>query len=57
MALFVGNLSDSVRTRDIEELFERYGDCEIDVKKGYAFVDYEDSRDAEDALSRLHGKV
>lgn len=50
--LFIGRLPLDTRERDVEQVFERYGRLlRCDVKYGtgmaYAFVDYEDHRDAE----------
>lgn len=56
MSLFVGNISHGASPRDVEELFKRFGDCRVDVKRGFAFIDYDDDRDAEDALKDLQGK-
>jgi len=51
MTLFVGNLPHDVRTREIEDIFSRYGRiARIDIKRGYAFLEFEDKRDAEDAI-------
>ncbi|WAR03205.1 RSZ32-like protein [Mya arenaria] len=55
--LFVGRLGKNCRVRDLEDVFEPYGRmsrCEI--KYAYAFVDYEDRRDAEDAIRYENGR-
>ncbi|XP_013786254.1 serine/arginine-rich splicing factor 4-like isoform X2 [Limulus polyphemus] len=59
--LFVGRLPLDVRERDIENIFEKYGRLlRCDVKYGtgmaYAFVDYDDRRDAEDAIKYENGR-
>jgi len=60
--LFVGRLGKDVRTRDLEDIFNRYGRltrCDIKVGGGplaYAFIDYEDKRDAEDAIKYENGR-
>ncbi|XP_013773353.1 probable splicing factor, arginine/serine-rich 6 isoform X1 [Limulus polyphemus] len=59
--LFVGRLPLDVRERDIERIFEKYGKLlRCDVKYGtgmaYAFVDYDDRRDAEDAIRYENGR-
>ncbi|CAN7999006.1 unnamed protein product, partial [Ixodes hexagonus] len=61
--LFIGRLPLECRERDVEQVFERYGRLlRCDVKYGtgmaYAFVDYEDHRDAEWPVYRcaLHGE-
>ncbi|KVI01592.1 serine/arginine-rich splicing factor SR30 [Cynara cardunculus var. scolymus] len=57
--LYVGNLPGDIREREVEDLFYKYGPIvEIDLKipprpPGYAFVEFEDPRDAEDAI---HGR-
>lgn len=56
MSLFVGNISHGAGPEDVRSMFLAFGECRVDVKRGYAFVDYVDERDAEDALKRLHGK-
>ena len=51
--LFIGNLNRDVRQRDLEDLFDKYGKVlKVSVKdKGhgpvYAFLEFEDERDAE----------
>merc|ERR1712038_1966936 len=55
--LFVGRLAKRTRTRDLEDAFEKYGRllrCEL--KFGYAFLDFEDKRDAEDAMHGENGR-
>jgi len=52
----VGNVSHQTRKGDIEELFEKYGPIvEITLKSNFAFVEYDDARDAEDAFHKLDG--
>lgn len=59
MSLFVGNISKNVRSRDLDDEFERYGRCSINYKVGaggasqgsYAFVTYEDEHDGEEAMA------
>ncbi|XP_022288328.1 uncharacterized protein LOC111100581 [Crassostrea virginica] len=60
-SLFVGRLSKSTRVRDLEDIFEPYGRmtrCEIKygAEMAYAFIDYEDHRDAEDAVRYENGR-
>jgi len=57
MSLFVGRLSPETRTRDLEDLFYKYGKItRCDVKRGgFGFVEFEDKRDAEDAIRELDG--
>ncbi|KAK3200594.1 hypothetical protein Dsin_024009 [Dipteronia sinensis] len=57
--IYVGNLPGDTRMREVEDLFYKYGPIvDIDLKipprpPGYAFVEFEDYRDAEDAV---HGR-
>ena len=58
--LSIGNLPQDVRTKDIEDIFYKYGKIKyIDLKnrKGppYAFVEFEDSLDAKDAVESRDG--
>lgn len=55
--VYVGGLSDRTRERDLEDLFKKYGRIEKVILKnrGYGFVEFEDSRDAEDAVKEMNG--
>ncbi|XP_003739725.1 serine/arginine-rich splicing factor 1B [Galendromus occidentalis] len=58
--VYVGNLPPDIRTKDIEDLFHKYGKITfIDLKNRrgppFAFVEFEDPRDAEDAVSARDG--
>uniref|UniRef100_A0A7N0TLN8 Uncharacterized protein n=2 Tax=Kalanchoe fedtschenkoi TaxID=63787 RepID=A0A7N0TLN8_KALFE len=55
--LYVGHLSSRTRTRDLESIFGRYGRVrDVDMKRDFAFVDFSDHRDADDARYRLDGR-
>nr|CAB3502239.1 unnamed protein product [Digitaria exilis] len=52
--VFCGNFDYETRQYDLEGLFSKYGPISrIDMKQGYAFIYFEDERDAEDAIKRL----
>ncbi|KAH9322108.1 hypothetical protein KI387_016747, partial [Taxus chinensis] len=57
--IYVGNLPGDIREREVEDLFYKYGPIvDIDLKvpprpPGYCFIEFEDARDAEDAI---HGR-
>uniref|UniRef100_M1AT83 Pre-mRNA-splicing factor SF2 n=1 Tax=Solanum tuberosum TaxID=4113 RepID=M1AT83_SOLTU len=59
--LYVGNLPGDVREREVEDLFHKYGPiAHIELKipprpPGYAFVEFEEARDAEDAIRGRDG--
>uniref|UniRef100_A0A2P2M7S7 Uncharacterized protein MANES_09G072000 n=1 Tax=Rhizophora mucronata TaxID=61149 RepID=A0A2P2M7S7_RHIMU len=55
--LYVGHLSSRTRSRDLEYFFSKYGRVrDVDMKRDYAFVEFSDSRDADDARHYLDGK-
>mmetsp|Transcript_15044 Transcript_15044/g.25618 ORF Transcript_15044/g.25618 Transcript_15044/m.25618 type:complete len:151 (-) Transcript_15044:356-808(-) len=61
MSLFVGQLSRDVRYDELKDLFEEFGEltrCELKTgtRADYAFLTFENERDAEDALHSLQGK-
>ncbi|XP_060218366.1 serine/arginine-rich splicing factor RS31-like isoform X2 [Lycium barbarum] len=52
--LFVGNIEFDTRQSELERLFTKYGRIErVDMKSGFAFVYFEDERDAADAIRSL----
>ncbi|KAJ9556036.1 hypothetical protein OSB04_010650 [Centaurea solstitialis] len=52
--IFCGNFEYETRQSDLERLFGKYGRVDrVDMKSGFAFVYYEDERDAEDAIHAL----
>ncbi|XP_071809297.1 serine/arginine-rich splicing factor 7-like [Asterias amurensis] len=57
--VYVGNLGSSAGRREIEDEFSKYGPLKnVWVARnppGFAFVEYEDSRDAEDSVKGLDG--
>ncbi|XP_073008741.1 serine/arginine-rich splicing factor SR30 isoform X1 [Typha latifolia] len=59
--LYVGNLPGDIREREVEDLFYKYGPIvDIDLKipprpPGYAFIEFEDARDADDAIRGRDG--
>ncbi|KAK4478601.1 hypothetical protein RD792_014089 [Penstemon davidsonii] len=55
--LYVGHLSSRTRTRDLEYIFSKYGRVrDVDLKRDYAFVEFSDPRDADDARYSLDGR-
>ncbi|KAG5083766.1 hypothetical protein AAZX31_19G161700 [Glycine max] len=55
--LYVGRLSSRTRSRDLERVFSRYGRIRgVDMKNDFAFVEFSDPRDADDARYSLDGR-
>ena len=55
--VYVGGLSYKVRETDIEYFFRKYGKLrEISMKNGFAFIEFEDYREADDACYDLNGR-
>ena len=55
-SVFVGNIGRRVRTEDIRDPFKKYGRVlDVDLKNGFGFVEFEDKRDAADAVKELNG--
>jgi len=55
--LYVGNLSSRLRTRDLEDEFAKYGRIrDVSLRDGFGFVEYDESRDADDAQRYMNGK-
>ncbi|KXJ75433.1 hypothetical protein RP20_CCG011738 [Aedes albopictus] len=54
--VYIGKLPIDTRERDIERFFEGFGRInEILLRGSYGFVEFEDYRDAEDAIYERHG--
>lgn len=59
--IYVGNLPPDVRTKDLEDLFYKFGKIafiDLKTRRGppFAFVEFVDYRDAEDAVRSRDGK-
>ncbi|OIW05096.1 hypothetical protein TanjilG_06232 [Lupinus angustifolius] len=55
--LYVGRLNSRTRSRDLERVFNRYGRVRnVDMKHDFAFVEFSDPRDADDARYHLDGR-
>jgi len=54
--IYLGNLSYDARERDLEKFLKGYGRIRnLQLKEGYGFAEFEDKRDAEDAVKDLDG--
>ena len=58
--LYVGDLPRNADEREIEDAFRRFGSLRnVWVARnppGFAFIEYDDPRDAEDAVRRMDGR-
>lgn len=55
--MYIGNLPKDAVERDLERFFRGFGRVrDVLIKNGYGFVEFDDSRDAEDAVYELNGK-
>jgi len=55
--VYIGGLPYGVREKDLERFFKGYGRIrDILMKNGYGFVEFDDYRDADDAVYELNGK-
>ena len=55
--IFITKLSPQVSERDIEKEFREYGQIKkINLKRGFAFVEYYNKEDAKEAIKKLHNK-
>ncbi|XP_052171002.1 serine/arginine-rich splicing factor RS31-like isoform X2 [Diospyros lotus] len=55
--VFCGNFEYDTRQSELERLFSKYGRVErVDMKSGFAFIYFEDERDAEDAIRGLDNR-
>lgn len=55
--VYIGGLPYGAREKDLERFFKGYGRIrDVLIKNGYGFVEFEDYRDADDAVYELNGK-
>lgn len=55
--VYVGRVPNDAREKDLERFFKGYGRLtEVLMKNGYSFVEFDDPRDADDAVYELNGK-
>lgn len=55
--MYVGGLPYGTTERDLERFFRGYGRMrDVLIKNGYGFVEFDDYRDADDAVYELNGK-
>ncbi|CAA91394.1 putative splicing factor, arginine/serine-rich 2 [Caenorhabditis elegans] len=55
--VYIGRLPNRASDRDVEHFFRGYGKLsDVIMKNGFGFVDFQDQRDADDAVHDLNGK-
>ncbi|EGT44790.1 hypothetical protein CAEBREN_32319 [Caenorhabditis brenneri] len=55
--VYIGRLPNRATDRDVEHFFRGYGKLvDVIMKNGFGFVDFQDQRDADDAVHDLNGK-
>ena len=56
MSLFIGNTANKITKKELEDLFNKYGKCDINYKGAFAFAEYALDKEAEIAKSELNKK-
>jgi len=55
--IYIGKLGSRTREADLEDAFTKFGKIvKIDLKAGYAFIEFEDARDADDAVHEMDNR-
>ncbi len=55
--IFIAKLSPSIRERELEYEFRKFGRIRnLQLKRGYAFIEFDDYRDADDAIHEMNGR-
>lgn len=55
--IYIGRVSFDATQRDVERFVSGYGRIrDLVLKRGYAFIEFEDRRDAKEAVHDLDGK-
>jgi len=55
--VYLGRIPLDIKEREIEKFFKNYGPVKnVNIKTGFAFLEFDDKRDAEDAAYDLDGK-
>jgi len=56
--VYIGRLSPRAREHEVERFFHGYGKIrDVMLKNGFGFVEFDDYRDADDAIHDLNGKM
>mmetsp|Transcript_15857 Transcript_15857/g.26359 ORF Transcript_15857/g.26359 Transcript_15857/m.26359 type:complete len:443 (-) Transcript_15857:1071-2399(-) len=56
--IYIGNINYEVREEELRNFFSEYGPItQVSYKQGFAFIDYADKRDAQDAIAQMNDKT
>merc|ERR1712226_358940 len=56
--IFVAKLPTHIDSEGLQDLFEKFGSIRaIDVKKGYAFIEFDEAKNAEEAMEDMDGCI
>lgn len=56
--IFVGQLPKKIRSNYLDEQFSKFGKIrDIDLKTNHAFIEFDNPRDAEEAVEEMDGKT
>jgi arginine/serine-rich splicing factor 4/5/6 len=54
--VYIGHLATDSAERDLKDLFKDFGKIrDVTIKNRFGFVEFDDRRDAEDAVREFHG--
>ena len=56
MSLFIGNIGGEISQKELEDIFNKYGKCEIKYKTSFAFAEYSSTKEAEQSLQEMNKK-
>ena len=55
--IFIGGLAPNIINEDLEDEFKKFGKIKLlELKRGYAFIEYYDYHDANEAVKKMDGK-
>ena len=55
--IFIAKLSPNIRERELEYEFRKFGRIRnLQLKRGFAFIEFDDYRDADDAIHEMNGR-
>jgi RNA recognition motif-containing protein len=55
--VYIGHLPQDITDQELGDIFRTYGQInKLDLKIGFAFVEYQNAQDAEDAIRDLNGR-